>query len=108
MRTAVDQLVREQQLLAWGIPAIGVLVETLLARAADGDIAEAETAIGQLAVVPGQDGLILRDIWLLRLRALLSKARRDDIAYRALRERHREMACSLELEGHVRWAESML
>jgi hypothetical protein len=41
MREAVDHLFREGQLLAWGIPATGVLVETLLDRASDGDVAEA-------------------------------------------------------------------
>ena len=32
MRAAVDHLFREGQLLGWGIPATGVLVETLLDR----------------------------------------------------------------------------
>ena len=36
MRAAVDDLFREGQLLAWGVPATGVLVETLLDRGADG------------------------------------------------------------------------
>ena len=45
MRAAVDHLVREGRLLAWGIPATGVLVETLLDRGADADVAEAEAAI---------------------------------------------------------------
>jgi hypothetical protein len=45
MRAAVDDLVREGQLLAWRIPATGVLVETLLDRAADADVTEAEAAI---------------------------------------------------------------
>jgi hypothetical protein len=35
MRTAVDHLVRQGQLLGWGIPATGVLVETLLDRGAE-------------------------------------------------------------------------
>jgi len=32
MRAAVDQMVREGQLLGWGPPATGVLVQTLLER----------------------------------------------------------------------------
>ncbi len=75
MRAAVDQLVREGQLLAWGTPATGVLVETLLDRAAGGDAGEAEAAIDRLAAAPADDGLVIRDIWLLRLRALLARAR---------------------------------
>ena len=82
MRAAVDQLVREGQLLSWGIPATGVLVETLLDRGAEGDVAEAEAAIERLAAAPADDGLAIRDIWLLRLRALLARARGDDAAYR--------------------------
>ena len=48
MRAAVDHLFREGQLLGWGIPATGVLVETLLDRGADGDVAEAEAAINTI------------------------------------------------------------
>ena len=45
LRAQTDPLFREGQLLTWGIPATGVLVETLLDRGADGDVAEAEAAI---------------------------------------------------------------
>ena len=41
MRTAADHLFREGRLLGRGIPATGVLVETLLDRGVDGDVAEA-------------------------------------------------------------------
>ena len=44
------------QLLAWGIPATGVLVETLLDRGAESDVAEAEAAIERLAAAPADDG----------------------------------------------------
>ena len=66
MRAAVDHLFREGRLLSWGIPATGVLVETLLDRGAEGDVAEAEAAIDRLAAAPADDGLVIRDIWLLR------------------------------------------
>ena len=77
MRAAVDDLFREGQLRLWGIPATGVLVETLLDRGAEGDVAEAEAAIERLAAAPADEGLVIRDIWLLRLRALLARARGD-------------------------------
>jgi hypothetical protein len=48
MRAAVDHLFREGRLLLWGVPATGVLVETLLDRGADGDVTEAEDAIERL------------------------------------------------------------
>ena len=83
MRAAVDHLFREGQLLGWGIPATGVLVETLLDRGADGDVAEAEAAIERLAAAPADEGLVMRDIWLLRLRALLARAHGDDAGLRA-------------------------
>ncbi|HUO36800.1 MAG TPA: adenylate/guanylate cyclase domain-containing protein, partial [Mycobacterium sp.] len=41
MHAAVDDLAREGRMLQWGIPATGVLVETLLDRGDDGDLAEA-------------------------------------------------------------------
>ena len=108
MFAAVDQLVREGQLLSWGIPATGVLVETLLDRGAEGDVAEAEAAIERLAAAPGDDGLVIRDIWLLRLRALLARARGDDIAHKEFAGRYLEMAKSLGFEGHIAWAEAMI
>jgi class 3 adenylate cyclase len=107
MRAAVDHLVRQGQLLQWGIPAIGVLVETLLDRGADDDVAEAEAAIERLAEAPSGEGLAVRDIWLLRLRALLARARGDEVAYRDDRDRYCAMATSLGFEGHMKWAEAM-
>ena len=107
MRAAVDHLFREGQLLLWGVPATGVLVETLLDRGADGDVAEAEAAIERLAAAPADDGLVMREIWLLRLRALLARAHGDEAAYRDYRDRYRAMATSLGFEGHMEWAEAM-
>ena len=107
MFAAVDQLVREGQLLSWGIPATGVLVETLLDRGAEGDVAEAEAAIERLAAAPADDGLVIRDIWLLRGRALLARARGDAAAYARFRDRYRDMAQSLGFEGHIARAEAM-
>jgi hypothetical protein len=107
MRAALDELVHAGQLLSWGIPATGVLVETLLDRGTDSDVAEAEAAIERLAATPADDGLVIRDIWLLRLRALLSRALGDEPAYRDYRDRYRAMATALGFDGHVRWAEAM-
>jgi hypothetical protein len=107
MRAAVDHLARQGQLLAWGIPATGVLVQTLLDRGADGDVAEAEAAIERLATAPADEGLVICDIWLLRLRALLARAHADATAYRDYRDRYRDMAKSLGFEGHIAWAEAM-
>jgi class 3 adenylate cyclase len=107
MRAAVDHLFREGRLLMWGVHATGVLVETLLNRGADGDVVEAEAAIERLAAAPADEGLVIREIWLLRLRALLARARGDAAAYADFRERYGDMAGSLGFEGHIAWAEAM-
>jgi hypothetical protein len=107
MRAAVDHLFGEGQLLAWAIPATGVLVETLLDRDADGDVAEAEAAIARLAAAPTDEGPVIRDILLLRLQALLARAHGDAAAYADLRDRYRDMAKTLGFEGHIAWAEAM-
>jgi hypothetical protein len=90
----------------WGVPATGVLVETLLDRGADGDVGEAEAAIDRLARLPA-DGFVLRDILLLRLQALLARAHGDDARYREYRDHYRDMAKTLGYEGHIAWAEAM-
>jgi hypothetical protein len=107
IRAAVDRLFREGQLLAWGVPATGVLVETLLERGADGDVAEAEAAIERLAAAPADEGLVITEVWLLRLRALLAQAHGDAAAYADFRDRYRDMAKSLGFQGHIAWAEAM-
>ena len=107
MRGAVDQLVRGGQLLGWGITATCVLVETLLERGTAGDMAEAEAAIERVAAAPADEGLVILDIWLLRLRALLAHAEGNEAAYRDYRDRYRTMATSLGFEGHMQWAEAM-
>jgi class 3 adenylate cyclase len=107
MRATAGHLFREGQLLWWGITATGVLVETLLDRGADGDVAEAEAAIERLAAAPADDGLAVREVLLLRLRALLARAHGDAAAYAHLRDGYREMATTLGFEGHIAWAEAM-
>jgi hypothetical protein len=82
-------------------------VETLLDRSSDGDVAEAEAAIERLATAPADEGLVIRDIWLLRLRALLARAHGDAAAYTDFRDRYRSMARMLGYEGHIAWAEAM-
>ena len=54
------------------------------------------------------DGSAAREITLLRLRALLARARGDDVAYRDLVTRYRAMAESLDFDGHIAWAEATI
>jgi hypothetical protein len=106
MRAATNDLFHAGQ-HSFGIPATGFLVETLLERGTEGDVAEAEAAIERLASAPADEGLAVRDIWLLRLRALLAQALGDETGYRDYRDRYRDMARSLGFEGHMAWAEAM-
>jgi hypothetical protein len=70
-------------------------------------MAAAETAIELLATAPADDGLMTREIWLLRLQALLARARGDSMAYQHFRDRYRGMAKLLDFDGHRVWAEAM-
>ncbi len=107
MRAVVDDLFRDGRLLGWGVAATGVLVEALLERGADGDVAEAEAAIERFAAAQTDDGLVIRELALLRLRAALARAHGDDTAYRDYRDRYRTLATSLGYEGHIAMAEAM-
>ncbi|HEX3288679.1 MAG TPA: cyclase, partial [Mycobacterium sp.] len=106
MRQAVDDL-HQAGRLGYGVWGTGVLVETLLERGAEGDLSEAQEAIDRLANLPADDGSAMREITLLRLRALLALARGDDVASRDLASRYRAMAESLGFEGHIAYAEAM-
>jgi hypothetical protein len=66
-------------------------------------VVEAEAAIKRLAATPTDDGLAIRDIWLLRLHALLARAHSDVARYAHLPDRYRDMARSLDYEGHIAW-----
>jgi hypothetical protein len=60
-----------------------------------------------VANLPGTEGWAVRDIWLLRRRTLLTRARGDGVAYQDLLNRYRAMAKSLGFEGHIAMAEGM-
>ena len=89
----------------WGA---GVLVETLLGRNTEGDLAEAQRVIDRLETFATEDGSAMLDITRLRLRALLAGAHGDDVVYRDLAIRYRTMAESLGYEGHIEWAKAMV
>jgi hypothetical protein len=106
IRKAFNDLVETGQLM-YGAPGAAFLVEMLLARGTEADITEAERAIDRAASLPADEGLVLRDIFVLRMRALLARARGDDAAYRDLVSRYCAMAKSLGFEGHLAMAEAM-
>jgi hypothetical protein len=106
MRKAVDELYQAGR-LGYGVWGTGVLVETLLERGTEGDLAEAQVAIDWLANLRADEGWAMREITLLRLRALLARACGGDVTYRELVGRYRATAESLGFEGHIAWAEAM-
>jgi len=105
-RTVVDDMLSAGGCI-WSALATTVLVEALVQRAGEADLGEAEAVIERLAAAPADEGLVLREIWLLRLRALLARAHGDAAAYTDLRDRYRDMAKSLGFDGHIAWAEAM-
>ena len=104
MRQAVEDVFARGQ-IPYCPPLTNFLVETLLTSGTDRDLAEAEAAIARVAAVPAE-GSVIRDVWLLRMRALLARAKGDD-SYANYRDRYREMAKSLGFVGHIDWAEAM-
>ena len=105
-RATVDELHRRHG-WAWTPFVTRVLVDILLQRGTDTDVAEARAAIDRFAALSILDGTTLRDINLHRMLALLSRARGDDTGYRHHRDRYRKMANELGFEGHMQWAEEM-
>jgi hypothetical protein len=106
MRQTVDDL-HQAGRLGFGVGCTGVLVETLLGRGTEGDLAEAQNAIGRLANLPAEQDSAMLEITLVRLRALLARARGDEATYRNYRDRYRATAADLGYEGHMAIAEAM-
>jgi hypothetical protein len=87
--------------------ATRLLVRELLVDSDESGVGEAEAAIERLAAVQILYGLAIQEVTLLELRALLARAKGDEIAYRDYRDRYRAMATELGFEGHIAWAEAM-
>lgn len=107
MRAAVDHLMLGGQGLSWGVVTTGALVDALLDRGTERDVAEAEAAIERLATEPADGELAMREVWLQRMRALVARAQGDLGAYTQFRDRYRALARTLGFEGHIAWAEAM-
>jgi adenylate cyclase len=87
--------------------AVRVLVESLLQRGTSADLNEAQAAADRLAAEPIDPGYVLFEVPLLRLRALLARARDDAGTYLQFRDRYRDIAKTLGFEGHIALAEAM-
>ena len=83
------------------------LVEKLLARSGEGDVAAAEAAVDRLAAaLPHAGGTFTASV-VLRLRALLARAHGDQTGYRDYRDRYRAVARDLGFDRPMRWVEEM-
>ncbi|MEE2854252.1 MAG: adenylate/guanylate cyclase domain-containing protein [Actinomycetota bacterium] len=107
MQATVDHLFRKGLALGWGLPATGALVEALLDSPSAAQLTEAEAAVERLAAEPAEEVLAIREVWVLRLRALLARARGEDAAYQDFRDRYRAMAHEHGYDGHIAWAAAL-
>lgn len=102
----VDYLFDAGEMITRG-EATRILVESLLQRGSNADLAEAQTAIDRLAAVPTDPGYVLFEIPLLRMRALLARANGNEAGYRDFSDRYLKQASEVGYEGHVALAEAM-
>jgi hypothetical protein len=87
--------------MIWRGRATEVLVQLLVRRGSSGDQSEAQAAIDQLAAVPTDPGFVLHELPLLRSRALLALARRDESSCRKLLEQHRAKAAAAGFDALI-------
>jgi adenylate cyclase len=87
--------------------AVTVLVESLLRRGGDADDEEVENAIDDLAAYAATTRLVVYPLLVLRLRALIARARGDAAAYQDFVERYRAQSESFDFEGHIAMATAM-
>lgn len=102
----VEADVRQSGAAIWYAFSTTVLVEVLLQRGRAVDLDDAQDATDRLAA-EAAPGFVLHEISLLRLCALLAKARGEVAEYRGFRDRHRALTTALGFEGQLRWAEAM-
>ncbi len=108
MRAAVEQLFSAGQ-LGWCNSTTRVMVDTLLARGEEADIREAEAATERLAANTREDGgVVMREVTLLRMRALLARARGDTAGFQDGWSRYRAKAQAHGYLGHVAMADADL
>jgi adenylate cyclase len=106
-RTVVDGLYAAGGMFPLGM-TVGEFVELLLRRGETNDLSEASAAVERLAAVPTDDGFVLHELPLLRLRALLARAEGDEARYREYAKNYRDFADSLGFKGHLALAAAML
>ncbi|ORW86398.1 cyclase [Mycobacterium sp. IEC1808] len=105
-RATVNELTESGEMLVRGA-ASAALVSALLLRGNDTDVDEAQTVIDRLAATPVEPGFVVNELTLLRMRALVARARGHDGAYRESVGRYRDLATTLGFDGHIATADAM-
>ena len=106
-RASVDELFANGS-LTYAIWGTNVLVEILLNSGTASDVQEAEAAIDRISAERVLEGSAFRDLILLRMRALLARARGDETGLRDLASRYRDLAISLGFVEHIAIADEMV
>ena len=104
LRAVVEEQFRSDAVMFLGA-GVTAFVESLLQSGSEADLSEAAGTIDRLAAVPTEPDFVLFDVALLRLRALLARARGDEDSYRDFAERYKATAASFGFEGHMALAE---
>jgi hypothetical protein len=84
--------------MLWLWLAATVLVESLLARRANGDLQEAQATIDRFKAATGDPGCVHDELTVLRLSGLLAEARGDAGGYQQYNERFRAKAAAAGFE----------
>jgi adenylate cyclase len=105
-RSTLNELTDSGEMLIRGA-ASAALVSALLVRGNETDMDEVQDTIDRLAATPVEPGFVCNELSLLRMRALVARARGHDAAYRESVGRYREMAERLGFEGHIAMGEAM-
>jgi adenylate cyclase len=106
-RSVIEDQITTGEVLYRG-RATTILVESLLMRGCVGDEEEAQAAVDRLAGASTDPGFVVFAIPLLRLRALLARARGDQATFRDHAHRYHAMATDCGFERDTMIARSML
>ena len=103
---AIENALRSGDMF-WLGHAVCIHVEALVQRGTDSDLRAAQSAIDRLEAVPVDPGFVMHEVQLLRMRALLARARGDEAGYRSFVERYRARAAQCGYDGHMAIADAM-
>ena len=106
MSEAIDHEVKSGH-LTWIVFETEIFVDTLLERGSETDLFEAQRAVERLSRTRPTEDWVIRDVTLLRLNALLARARGDDETYAEFRDSYRVAVNELGFEGHMAKAAAM-